>query len=214
MTKYCPTCNRSSDDVQFFGEFCEFCTIEMLKKKVPDAAKIYTCRFCNRVKSGADYENISKASLAAAMGHELGIKDCTLKIEEYDIERRRAVAMFICYGGKLSFSKSIKLKIEHRTCQTCYRMHSGYYEAVIQLRGSSEQVRKTLGKLAVYIERHGAFISKQEAVRHGYDIYVSSKMVASAFFSYYRLNPVKSYELYGLKKGKRVYRNIYALVLE
>jgi NMD protein affecting ribosome stability and mRNA decay len=214
MKKYCPTCNRSSDDARFFGEFCEFCTAEQLKKKVPEFANVYTCRFCGRVKTGADYEKPSNKSIAAALEHELGIKDCKLSVHEFNLERRRAVVEFSCYEGQLVFTKQVKLKIEHKTCQSCYRIKSGYYEAVIQLRGREELLRKTAGRLAAYMERHGAFISKEERVRNGYDIYVSDKMAANAFFSYYRMNPKKSYELYGLKHGKKVYRNIYAVELE
>ncbi|MCL4373878.1 MAG: 60S ribosomal export protein NMD3 [Candidatus Marsarchaeota archaeon] len=214
MTKYCPICNRSSDDVKFFGEICAYCTIDMLKKKIPSTAKIYTCRFCGRVKAGADYERISKASLARALQGQLSTSDCKVSVSDFDIEHRRATAEFSCYEGELAFTKEVKLSIEHKTCQTCYRQRSGYYEAVIQLRGSSEAVGKVLGRLEAYVSRNGAFIAKEEAVRKGYDIYVSDKLVASGFFSYYRLKPLKSYELYGLKRGRKVYRNIYAVSLD
>ncbi|MGC8651915.1 MAG: NMD3-related protein [Candidatus Micrarchaeia archaeon] len=213
MTKYCPICNKSSDEVKFFGEICEYCTADMLRKKLPSTAKIYTCRFCGRVKAGADFEKLGKASLARALQHQLGLSDCKLSVDTYDVEHRSVVVALSCYEGELNFKKEVKLDIEHKTCQMCYRMHSGYYEAVLQLRGGGEAVKKMMARFSSYVERHGAFIAREEEVRNGYDLYVSDKLVANGFFDYYRLKPAKSYELYGMKRGKKVYRNIYALSL-
>ena len=214
MVKYCPICNRSSDEARFFGEFCEFCTIDMMKKKVPDFIKLYTCRFCGRVKASSGYEEPSKKSIAEAISHQFKLDDCVIQVEDYDLERKRATIALHCLNGELSFEKRIKLKVEHQTCQLCYRKRSGYYEAIVQIRGDNMQVSKALEKLEHYIDRHGAFTAKVERVKHGVDLYASDKLVVNGFFSYYRLKPKKSYELYGLKRGKKIYRNIYALILE
>ncbi|MGC8669953.1 MAG: NMD3-related protein [Candidatus Micrarchaeia archaeon] len=214
MVKYCPICNRSSNEARFIGEICEYCTSDALKKRVPEVVTIYTCRFCSRLKTGSEYNEISGKALAEAMQHELKVADCTFNVKSYDFERRNILIEFICYGGQLVFTKEIRLKIQHQTCPTCYKKHSGYYEAVVQLRGSDEKVQRIMGKLLWYVEKRGAFVTKTEKVRNGYDIYTSSKSITSEFFSYYHLKPIKSYELYGLKSGKKVYRNIYALAVD
>jgi NMD protein affecting ribosome stability and mRNA decay len=186
----------------------------MMKKKIPDSITIYTCRFCGRVKAIGDYEEPSKKSIAEAVSHQFKLDDCIIEVEEYDLERKRATIALHCLNDELSFDKRIRLKVEHQTCQLCYRKRSGYYEAVVQIRGESAQVSKALERLEHYLGKHGAFIAKIENVKHGVDVYASDKLVVNGFFAYYRLKPKKSYELYGLKRGKKVYRNIYALILE
>ena len=68
-------------------------------------------------------------------------------------------------------------------------------------------------KLTKYVEANGAFISKTEKEGTGIDMYISNKKLVSAFFMLYRLKPKRSYTLYGMKHGKELYRNIYALRL-
>ncbi len=212
MVKYCPICNRSSDEARFFGEFCEYCTRDMLLKKIPDMATIYTCRFCGRIKAGPEYMQITKESLRSAL--HLSINDCTFAVEDFNIVQRFALLRFFCYEGELTFTKRIKLKILHKTCTECYRKRSGYYEAVVQLRGNPEKIERMRSKIRAYVEKGGGFVSKEEPVKNGIDMYISSKELVNSFVSYHKLKPKRSFELYGLKRGRKLYRNIYALIFE
>jgi NMD protein affecting ribosome stability and mRNA decay len=46
---------------------------------------------------------------------------------------------------------------------------------------------------------------------NGLDVYLSSKSLATLFIMKQRLKPETSYTLAGVKQGKRVYKNTYAL---
>ena len=66
-------------------------------------------------------------------------------------------------------------------------------------------------KLSRYLERREAYITKVEEATNGIDIYVSNKEAANNFFIDHDLKPLRSFRLWGMKKGKKVYRNTYSL---
>ncbi len=215
MPIYCPTCNRSSDDCLFVGEFCEFCTAGKLGKKLPKSIKVFQCRFCKRVKVGKGWmePGNEKRVLGKAIMHEIGggfevgilefgrngIAECTItkKMDEGDVK----------------FEAEIEIKRFHETCQRCFRISSGYYQGIVQLRGDREKMNRMMAKLSRYLERRGGYITKAEDVTNGMDIYVSDKEAANNFFMDHDLKPLKSFRLWGMKKGKKVYRNTYSLHL-
>jgi NMD protein affecting ribosome stability and mRNA decay len=109
------------------------------------------------------------------------------------------------------FNNTFDVKRIHQICQECYRKSSGYYEALIQLRGDKEKVNLMFQKLSKFITNKGAFISKVEELERGFDIYVSDKLITKSFFPTYKLKPKSSYTLYGIKNGRKIYRNTYLL---
>ncbi len=149
------------------------------------------------------------------------VKNCSIKILEFDQNKGTLLAKFTFYkdNEKLSFNKEISFKIKNLMCNQCYRKHSGYYEAVVQLRLDPENIKENktqklenlLKKLIDFINKNGDFIAKMEKEGSGYDVYTSNKMQTARFFEIRRLKPKVSFTLYGLKNGKRVYRNIYLL---
>lgn len=213
ITIYCPTCNRSSDEARFIGNFCEFCIIDRIKKTVPDRAKIYRCRFCKRIRVGNTYMEESGESLGRAIVIALNLKKCNAKAVLHT--EKEANVRFNCEvdDSGVEFSKKLGMKIENKPCQQCYRMRSGYYEALVQIRGEEEKADDLYKKLAAFIVGSGGFISRIREINKGYDVFVSDKDLAARFLSMHRLNPTKSFQLYGLKRGRKVYRNIYAVRL-
>lgn len=213
MAIRCPTCNRSSDEIKFIGEFCEECIANRIKDTVPDKAKIYVCRFCNRIKSGGTFRKLDKNTLAVALKKDLGANGFRVDVIHY--HNGAASLEFECdyENAKVHFTKLVDIKTVIENCIDCTRMKSGYYEALVQLRGDGYLVERMAIKLTKYVEANGAFISKTEKEGTGIDMYISNKKLVSAFFMLYRLKPKRSYTLYGMKHGKELYRNIYALRL-
>ncbi len=214
MTIYCPLCNRSSDEFRFIGNFCEPCIVEKLERKLPSDIRILTCRFCGRVKEARNtFAPLNNASLGKALKSGMKV-DYYVKAKSHDTKNIEAVFMADVDGEKVSFRKTLPYKIYHETCQRCYRISSGYYEAVVQLRGNWERINNLITKLTRYIERRNGFVAKVEGVEGGKDVYTSDKLMTTEFFHDYDLKPKRSYRLYGMKKGKRVYRNTYSLRFE
>ncbi|MEM0149373.1 MAG: NMD3-related protein [Candidatus Micrarchaeaceae archaeon] len=213
MAIYCPICNKSSDDIRFVGEFCQDCVIDMLKRKIPRSAEVYQCKSCERIRVGMDNFNLTKSALTAALKTVIKTPGCDFKVVSYS--KTDAVLRFKCAvdGDTVGFDDNIELRIRKWMCKDCVRRVSGYYEALVQLRGDAFLVERMLKKIEAYVDKNNAFVAKKEKINSGYDIYISDKKLVSYFFSLYKLKPERSYTLYGMKKGKKLYRHIYSLKL-
>lgn len=199
--------------MRFIGNFCEICIAEKLKRGIPDIATIRQCRHCERIKTNEGFAMMSPNNLGRVIISEFRLKDSKAKVLERTKDSARIEFRCFVDESVVHYEKDIAIKIIHETCQDCYRRSSGYFEAVVQLRGTRSKVEKTAERIRVYVERNGAFVSKTEELEGGIDVYVSDKMLMNEFFKYYRLKPKRSYTLYGRKRGRDVYRNIYALHL-
>lgn len=213
MIKFCPTCNRSSKDARFIGEFCEFCVAEKASKNFPSRATVEYCRRCGRIRTPGGYVANDKESLALVLAKELCSSKCKINVKEFDENSAKMEVELPVGSDSITFEKKIALKMVHKICQDDYRKSSGYYEATVQVRGDKESVEAMAGKIRRFIERNGAFIAKTEWHETGADIYVSNKTLIRGFFLLNKLAPKASYTLYSVKSGKKVYRNTYLLKL-
>jgi nonsense-mediated mRNA decay protein 3 len=218
MTLYCPTCNRSSDECRFIGDFCEYCIAARLKRKMPEMVKVYQCRFCKRMKVGntflGDGEDDMKAlGKAIRVALRMG-EDSKVRVNEYtNWGMARCMIQMQYEGQRIDFDANMRVKMLHETCQRCYRMSAGYYQAVMQLRGNRVKMDKLVSKIEWFMKKNGGFVTKIVDEENGVDVYVSDKEIAASFFVYVRLKPTKSFRLFGVKRGKKVYRNTYAVHL-
>jgi NMD protein affecting ribosome stability and mRNA decay len=209
----CPTCNRSSKEYRFIGDFCEYCAAETAKKLAPLRVEVEQCRLCSRVRIKGTYKAMNKSSVKDII--ELVMRMPGWKAEVKDLKERHALVRFY-YGveNPIEFESDVQFKIVHRTCDDCFKRSAGYYEAVVQLRGERTKVEKEYNKINKNLESRGAFISKVDKIEAGYDIYVSSKALITEYFMQRRLKPKKSFTQYGMKGGMRLYRNTYFLQLQ
>jgi len=213
MTIYCPLCNSSSEDVRFIGNFCEPCIVKKLEKKVPAKVTVYQCRWCERIKEGRTFSRMNNKSLSRAVKIELRLQD-DVRVKKHDKDSISAVIVTQVDGERVAFPVKFELKIAHETCQRCYWISSGYYEAIVQLRGNREKIDRLVEKIKKYVERRGGFVVKTEEMENnGLDIYTSDKLAMNEFFHDYKLKPARSFRLYGMKNGRKVYRNTYSLHL-
>ncbi len=209
MAKYCPTCNRSSQDFRFYGQFCEVCSIKKMEESLPKRIEIKECRSCLRLKSRHEFILNNEESLEQILKERFTGYDLELLF----VDESKAVARITEHTpeGPLSVEKELEIVIGKTTCDNCARKAGGYYEAIIQLRGRREKMDKFIDKTRRYFEGHNAFVAKVKEEDNGFDIYLSDKKLARAFIAEMRLVPNTSYTLYGMKNGKRLYRNTYAV---
>lgn len=186
--------------------------MERLSRDVPDSVVINQCRFCRRIKEGKIFSKMRKDSLSRAI--RIGMKlQCEVKVKNYDAKNADAVMIYTVEDEKVNVPKHVSIKIKYETCQRCYRISAGYYEAVVQLRGDFNKMEKLEGRIKRYVERRGGFITKTEKTDYGLDIYASDKMMMNEFFKDYNLKPKRSFRLYGVRRGRKLYRNTYSLHL-
>ena len=213
--KHCPTCNRPSDEVRFIGEFCEVCVAEKASRGMKEFATISQCRSCGRIRTPEGYAELDKKPLGDAIKHSLKLGPrYGLKVLEYDnLGAKVRFNYEVDDGERVTFERRVRFKKTHEMCTDCFRRRSGYFEAIVQLRGDKFLIGKMFERIRAYMDKHGAFVAKAEEHQFGVDVYLSDKSVANEFFKERDLKPERSYVLFGMKKGKRLFRNIYALKL-
>ncbi len=149
------------------------------------------------------------------------LKNSFVKIINFDVDNSILNVQFSIFKNneKVRFNKQIYFAVKKSMCDQCYRKHSGYYEALVQLRFNNvefydaqiKKLEKIIKNLTKFIESSNGFITKIEKLKRGFNIYTSDKKETSAFMSIYKFKPKISFTLYGLKNGRKVYRNIYLL---
>jgi NMD protein affecting ribosome stability and mRNA decay len=141
------------------------------------------------------------------------------KIKNVEINKRKIGnkihATIICSGyikpcKKLkSETKNIVVNIRKRLCEDCIKLSGGYYEAIIQIRG--EQKDRILKKINNMYKKN--LITSINKTEHGYDIRFVDKndatIIANRLRKKHDVNA--SYIFVGEKKGKKLYRNVYAV---
>ncbi len=214
--KYCPICNRSSEEAAFIGELCIYCFRDRESKKLPDNMEISVCKRCGRVKTPQGYEKATKSAIEAVAAKELKSKGTELKLKSIDLDKGSALVEFRveAEGLKVPVEKKIEVKVLHTICNICYRKAAGYYEAIVQLRGNAQKVHRIEEHIERFIAKGDAFIAKKEEFTYGIDLYISDKKLMYQFFSRNNIEAKRSYKLYGKKNGKDIYRHVYSVQLE
>ncbi len=211
MPRHCATCDRSDKDFKFYGGFCEVCASKRLHDKLPKLVEVERCKRCGRVWVSGRFVPAGPQAIADAIAQKL--KGYVIQLIDYDEHNALLDVTDPEHEPGLSAEKEVELKMKTRTCDDCYKLASGYWEAQIQLRGQSDRVERMAQRMSRYISKSSAFISKTEDVDTGKNLFVSSKTVASAMISHMQLHATTSFTLYGIKSGKRVFRNTYAIHL-
>lgn len=217
MIKYCPTCPRSSDEARFIGAFCENCIIDGISASIPDTVPITVCRICGKVRTSKGFSSYNPANIAKMIKRELH-NECSVSVESIENDRI-AHAVFTCpvenTTESVKFSKPIKIRMSRQTCMKCIRRKTGYYQAIVQLRGSPGDVKKMKDSIDRFLERRDSFITKIVELRKGVDLYVEDKNKIKLFFEIHdKLKPKRTATLAGIKNGKRMYRHTYYVMLE
>jgi NMD protein affecting ribosome stability and mRNA decay len=212
--KRCPICNKSEEDTVFFGEFCESCARKRMLGDLEGKVKkidIIKCKSCGRIKFSGEYKENEADTVGRIVGKE--ISPLKFSLYAYNGKTIEGIATKREHNEVLQAEVVFRADEKNVMCQDCYRRRSGYYEAVFQLRGNSERVKKLARKLNEFFSRYDGFVSKTEEKGNGLDVYVSSKILSAKFIEIGRLKPTISYTLFTVKNNKKIYRNTYALHL-
>lgn len=101
-----------------------------------------------------------------------------------------------------SATKTMRIRVRDIKCDNCVKIRGGYYEGLIQVRGNdAERILKKI---------HADRIEK---VRDGYDIRFTKKGDAARIAKDLQkhFSVVSSFKFVTEKKGKKLYRNFYAI---
>lgn len=210
MDKICPRCGAKSGEKKFVENFCIDCFKTYIDVDTPAAVEIPLCRTCGRVKLSGGWSDKNDESIGKFV-----LKHCDAKYEEAKTKIADDGACEVSFkitaqGATIEVDEKIGIKYTSTLCDKCTRQTSGYFEAIIQLRGSEEKVSRMRDKLEKAMDRD-SFISKVKESDRGVDLYVGSKQVAAEAISAFKLKPKISNKLHGVRDGQRIYRTTFSI---
>lgn len=207
MKLICPKCGRGEDEARFIDAFCVDCY--PVNVSAPGRLELERCKRCGRMLFRGAWVPYDERKIGAWV-----VSKCKgdFSSAEYAFAKR-LVLFAISRGGKeLRVERSAPLDIKTVMCPQCNRISGGYYEGIIQLRGSRPRVERHAKLLAGMLERK-TFIAKTEEKEGGVDIYVGSSKAVLEAVTRLGVRALITKKLIGRDQGKRLYRTTFAIRL-
>ncbi len=213
--KTCPLCGKSDDGEKFIGSFCKDCYLS--RNSFFDIEKefeIKRCPTCERVWLGKwTGDNYLIPFIKGKIKTKELILDSNVELNQIDTKKVKAnvCATFKFQRNKVEQCKETLIRILPIQCDECSRKTSGYFEAIVQIRGKigeEPDYDKLMAKaeaIAKKIMKEGAFIAKVEEQKEGIDLYVSNTQTAVSVVAGYGKYALAT-QLAGQKQGKQLYR--------
>ena len=207
-TLICPKCGRKSDEIEFIDAFCTNCYPVSIK--LPDPLFFDQCKRCSRVRFGNEWRETNTTELGRIVTGKC--KGDFSKVH-YDFEKEILTFSIIRLGKQLIITRSFPVTIKIQMCPQCSRISGGYYEGIMQLRGTERTVKKYAHMIEKRL-RETSFISRVEEYRKGIDIYFGSTRAAIEVLGGLHVTYQITKKLFGMQEGKRVYRSTIVVRFE
>ncbi len=215
--KFCPSCGRETED--FFDGLCKECFAERSGWiDIPDRVEIAVCSRCGKKKVGF-WEAVSmEDALEDVIIDEMKINDSLEKLEiVFDRSSEKAEITVAGSYRNASFreTKDIDVDIKEAVCDTCKKIGSGSYEAVVQIRAEEERLDDVLRFCEKVLKERqsGPVISDTKKRKNGLDLFLLSnstaKYLAKKLTEKYDVERKDSKSLKGLVEGTKVYKSTY-----
>lgn len=219
--KFCPKCGKDADVL--YDGVCKDCLAKkenILSKSLPDTIKLNECKVCGKVfGAGKGHQTVYGAVEEAVTKH---LKKKEIESASFRL-REGVVTVTAIYPGGSSEEKDTNIAVKKITCKDCSLMKIGYFNSIIQIRGTESWTKEVLDLIEDIVGRLNkkngmSFISKIEHIKQGYDIYIGSKFAARTAWHAVRLKyPVEvkiTSKLGGSDGGKKIYRDTILIKLK
>lgn len=205
MKLICPSCGVSNEEVRFSGPFCIRC--KPVHIECPKRAEYQRCSRCGRMRFKGSWAEWNEAKI-----EEDAIAKCRGEFLRGTYSLPDQEATFFVGDKKEMYPLKIKFPVDiiKVICQQCSRQSSGYFEAIIQLRGKQSSIKR-YARLFKKILAKKTFLSKEEEKKEGMDLYVGSSKEVVALLSELGMRAKISRKLAGQREGKRLYRTTFLL---
>lgn len=176
MRKFCFVCGNLTDKLA--DGRCEDCLGKRAFVELPEKIEITQCNKCKKVLAKNKWADFNIEKLAYGLGNARG------KVIGVDAkaDRKKLTATFVLspnpQGKTITETHEAVFHINKVICSSCSRKHSGYYEAVLQLRGFEESDLEKLKGVFGALERKTFYRIKE--VKGGFDIKVGNKLVVNS----------------------------------
>ena len=231
---FCVECGKEPE--KLYDGMCRECFIERrLNPDIVDKISIVICSVCGSVrKSGKWIENpdmnsimLEKIEDALKIPYDVDRYSFQAEFDEEDPKNVKAKVTVKMMADDIKVEKELGTKIIFKKdqCKICSRIHGNYYEAILQVRPSSDKmtdeqkevVAKRVEK-AVGVEsgkERRIFLTFFEERHGGLDYYLSDKNVtkklAAGLARHFGGELTTSGELAGVEDGQKVYKMTYSV---
>lgn len=234
----CPTCGRDVEDL--LDGSCAQCTSERLTMVVlPLVIDAVMCAHCGRLQTGASWRTVPKDKnlrIEQIVRDHLQL-DPRVRAPEWSFadtweDPRNATVQVTMKGHleRIPVERTVgsRIRFKKDACPDCSRQVGGYFEAIVQIRGSPgtdlERLLpriedEILTRLDTYKDegRPNSFIGKVERMRHGTDFYFGNKEAAKQLSQevadLHGAETETSSKLVGKKDGRDLTRNTHLVRL-
>ncbi len=199
--------------------------------RLPEYVDIPQCKRCGHFQAGTawaemEVEDAIRNGVARREERDALVSGATLTALAVEPEdamnfRVRAEYAITLADDQVPWEAATKVRLKAGVCPTCSRRAGGYYEAILQVRGDgrdltgeeSETVRALVqGALGA---RPDDFVTREEAVNGGLDLYLSSKALAKRLAAEIQRSlgglVGTSSSLHTRRAGRDVYRMTYLI---
>ncbi len=223
LRKFCPKCAKETD-VLFEG-LCKDCYLESAKfVEVPQNMTVLVCR-CGRSNEKKKWvQNVSLEEMIDRIVTS-GVKkdkdtDVRIEYEPFEVNGKTkvpvcVVARRVVGGREIEKSAQVVFTIIPQTCDVCSRVSGGYYEAIIQIRGSryrQEQVLELVERIVGQYKDTDkfSFITQVQDSKGGIDVYLGSSKIAGKIEQeskrIYKVTSKITHSVCGMKDGRALNR--------
>jgi nonsense-mediated mRNA decay protein 3 len=234
----CPVCGRDVENL--LDGSCAQCASERLPfVTLPPVLDAVVCAHCGRLQSGSSWRPLAKDQnlrVEQIIRDYLQL-DPLVRAPEWAFadtwEDHRNVTVQVTMKGsleKIPVERTVgtRIRMKNGACPDCSREMGGYFEAIVQVRGSpGTDLERLLPKiehelierLDTYKEegRPNSFIGKVEKMKHGTDYYFGSKeasrQLAQEIAELYGADTEESMKLVGRKDGRDLTRTTHLVRL-
>ncbi len=189
------------------GNFCKDCFLKSNRLFEISDFTVRRCQDCGAFQDGDLDEQIKNA---------IKTKNRIISFHIKKSESTNRIKVDVACSGYIQSlkhlvkeEKRILVIIKKTKCKKCIQLSGGYYEAVLQIRGDNQE--RIIKKLKKVLKNED--ISKTDRLKEGYDVRLIKKSSAPKIVRFLRdyFDVKESYKLVGEKKGKKLYRNYYAI---
>ena len=222
-SKFCPKCGKQTDE--FFESMCKDCFKQGITLLVPERlVSVSVCPHCGGFFKGEERTSIEPAvetavrkAIRKKYGPETPVEIAGLRVELAENKRSAHVSITVkaeISGVEIEETGEFTAALKRAICERCSRIAGGYYAAIVQIRAEvripTDEELALAENIAHASLGESDFVSKEQMLKEGLDIYVSSaeygrrisrtvvKEVGGSFY--------ESKKLYGRKDGREIYR--------
>lgn len=176
MRKFCFVCGKTTDTLAEGA--CEDCIKKRAFVGLPERIEITQCNKCKKILAKNKWADFSIEKTVEGLGK---VRGNIVKVEAKEGLKKITATFSLTPHSSDNVIKEIHdigLHIVKVICPSCSRKHSGYYEAVLQLRGFDANDLEKMGDVFGMLEKKTFYRVKE--VKGGFDIKVGNKLAVGS----------------------------------